>query len=223
MFLIVDTETTGFEPESNSLLEIAGAWESGAYFARLVRPEHPISFAAMATHHITEEKARAAPPLSQISDELRQIVGTDGVIVGYHNAEFDRKFVPPWMSSLPYFCTYRCAMHLLPEAESHSNMALFYELRLGAEDVPDEAGRSPHRALYDAWITRSLALYLSDRAGGVEELVRLTREPVLLQRVKFGKHRGEQWSEVPRSYLRWVLRQDFDDDVLHTARHWLEA
>lgn len=41
---------------------------------------------------------------------------------------------------------------------------------------------------------------------------------------KFGKHKGTLWSQVPRDYLDWVVnKSDFtDEDVLYTARHYLE-
>ena len=55
------------------------------------------------------------------------------------------------------------------------------------------------------------------------ELVELCKQPVLLRTVRFGKHRGDLWKDVPRSYLSWIVNQDFDRDVIHTARHHLRA
>ena len=46
-----------------------------------------------------------------------------------------------------------------------------------------------------------------------------TRQPALLLRVPFGKHRGRFWSEIPHDYLDWAARQNRDDrDLAHTIR-----
>jgi exodeoxyribonuclease X len=50
------------------------------------------------------------------------------------------------------------------------------------------------------------------------------REPLLLETCRLKKYRGLPWSEVPLTYLQWILRQaDFDCDTIHTARHHLNG
>jgi hypothetical protein len=79
-----------------------------------------------------------------------------------------------------------------------------------------------HRSLYDAWVTSKLLERCMEFSGeGLLELAELTKKPLLLNKVRFGKHRDELWSDVPKSYLRWVLSQDFDDDVKNTAEFHL--
>jgi hypothetical protein len=42
--------------------------------------------------------------------------------------------------------------------------------------------------------------------------------------IKFGKHRGTKWTDIPPDYLKWICRQeDMDADVRFTARHHLQA
>lgn len=218
---VLDTETTGFEAESNSLVEMALVDpQSGSYVHSLLRPRHPISFGAMATHHILPSMVEDAPDPDEWIDGV--LDSEESYIFVAHNAQFDRAFLPRWMQASPWVCTWRCALHVYPEAESHSNQALRYELGLDVSGMPREAGGVTHRALYDAYVTSQLFKRISvDSSKSPEELVELTKAPILLQKVSFGKHRGEAWSEVPKSYLRWVLGQDFDDDVRHTARHHL--
>lgn len=159
-------------------------------------------------------------------------------VLVFHNAEFDRGFLPEYLRELPYICTWRCALHLVPHAESHSNGALWYELGL-AKPMPPEAGIMPHRALFDALMTRDILEWMMDRVcttGDGEQmygptevlretallnLIELTRTPVLLTKCRFGKHRETPWEDVPSSYMEWVLGQDFDEDTKHTCRHWL--
>lgn len=153
----------------------------------------------------------------------------------FHNAEFDRGFLPEYLRELPYICTWRCSLHLYPRAESHSNGALWYELGL-SHPMPEEAGRMPHRALFDALMTRDILEHMVAHIAQDAEaqstprsrdeillhLADLTQQPVLLTKCRFGKHRDELWENIPTSYMNWVLTQDFDRDTLHTCRHWLQ-
>ena len=57
----------------------------------------------------------------------------------------------------------------------------------------------------------------------IDELIKLTEKPALLQTVGFGKHKGTRWRDLNSDYLTWVTRQDFGADELYTARHWLRS
>lgn len=156
-------------------------------------------------------------------------------VLVFHNAEFDRGFLPGWLRELPHICTWRCALHLFPQAESHSNGSLWYELGL-QRPMPPEAGTMPHRALFDALMTRDILEHMISQVTHVYEdsgalfsrdtalrhLIELTSTPVLLTKCRFGKHRDSLWADIPSSYMDWVLTQDFDEDTKHTCRHWLQ-
>lgn len=159
-------------------------------------------------------------------------------ILVFHNAAFDRGFLPEWLRELPYICTYRCSLHLYPAVESHSNGALWYELGL-QRPMPPEAGSMPHRALFDALMTRDILEWMIDLcltdgtivgyeedadrtpASAIKYLVWLSQQPVLLTKCRFGKHRDSLWEDIPSPYMEWVLGQEFDEDTKHTCRHWL--
>jgi exodeoxyribonuclease X len=237
---VLDTETTGLVP--GDVVEIAkvdvqltdedtNTWAINDRRSALVRPSCPISYEAMACHHITNEMVEVTDLENPGSgDGMRSDVMSwfDSVspfapVVAAHNAAFDRQFLPE-LADRKWICTYRCALHLWPDAPSHSNQVLRYFLGLDVSDMPTEAGATPHRAMYDAWVTaKLLQRMLSDHS--VEELLRLTVEPVLLGTCKFGnKYRGRQWADVPADYLRWIARQDdMNPDVLHTARYYLNG
>lgn len=218
---VADTETTGFDAASNSLVEFAYVREDFAEWNHsLLKPKHPISFGAMGTHHITERMVVDAPEADWWLEQHFPPDEQFGLV--FHNASFDTAFLPPHMVDIPVVCTWRCAMSVWPEAESHSNQALRYELGLDLGDMPEEAGGEAHRALYDAWVTCALYDRLRVETGKTfEELVELTKAPILQKKVRFGKHSGEMWSDVPKDYLRWILKQDFDSDVKHTAEFHL--
>lgn len=245
--IVIDTETTGPDPEDARAVEVAGVDLDGNWMQSLVRPGAPISWGAMATHLITQEEADAAPALGEVwsTDPYRGLSLSHARTLVAHNADFDSRVLSGVVGlGVSWICTYRCAMTLMPDAESHRNIALCLEAGLDIMDAPrvpgDDKANMPHRALFDAWATRKLLLYLmsvvreemttvsghdviepSDR-DVLAELMHITREPMLLRKVWFGKHRDELWKDLPRSYLRWVLTQDFDRDVRHTARYWLD-
>lgn len=232
-----DTETTGFDAETNSIVEIAFVDQCGEWNHSLVNPKHPIGFGAMATHHITPEMVRHQPYLEETLEAIG--LGPDGLltffeaneepILVFHNAEFDRAFLPPHLQDLRYVCTWRCAVAMFPNAESHSNGALWYEFGLNHE-MPEEAGSMPHRALFDALMTADLMKHMLEHVvrenpnitDPLEHLIWLTQQPILLNTVRFGKHRGQEWKDVPYDYLKWCLRQDMDKDVLFTCDFWMK-
>lgn len=229
-YVVIDTETTGMDPEQDRLVEVAAVWDDGSYSQSLVNPgARPISFGAMATHHITPEMVADAPPIdAALWNAGLHDLPSDAVLV-FHNAEFDHAFLTSDLRMLPTVCTYRCALHLVPDAESHSNGALWYELGLN-HPMPPEAGNMPHRALFDALMTADLLRWLIENVPvegertdttAMRELYQLSRTPVLLKTCRFGKHRDTAWADIPTDYMQWVLKQDFDEDVKHTCRHWI--
>lgn len=268
--LVIDTETTGPDPDQDELVEVACVCvvnlPTGArvhdYAHSLVRGERPISLEAMAVHHITE--AERAGGVGEV-----RLPHADFCVA--HNVEFDRRVLRGVVrEDTPWICTWRCARHLWEEAPSHKNQVLRYWLPgLNEELVGPPMAAPPHRALPDAWVTahvlmRMLALrspeelrdmttrpvllrrvrggeldgtewsraplsyckWMAERAApGTDEhhtathwLNSADREPLLLETVRFGRHRDQRWADLPSDYLRWVLGQDFDSDVRHTAQ-----
>lgn len=214
---VIDTETCGLEGGVVELAVVTVDLENQSivhWASSLVKPDRPIGFEAMAVHHITEAMVEKAKPLA----EVIKLVVQPYVVA--HNAAFDRKMVSPLLDDRTWACTLRTARHKLVEAPSYSNQVLRYWLGLFDLNFPVEAGEASHRALYDAWVTAHLLLKL---AVSWEELVTLTSEPTLLKVVKFGKHKGQPWSEVPKSYLKYLIDEQFSDmDVIYTAKYYLE-
>lgn len=219
---VIDTETTGLDGD---IVELAAVTitplELGYgitnFCSSLVQPTKPIEFAAMGIHHITEAMVVGEPSLATVLDAL-ELSKVD--ILAAHNAEFDKKGLPKELRDKRWICTWRCAMHLWPGATTHSNQGLRYELGLDVSDMPAECGGNAHRALYDAWCTAKLLAEML-KLRSAEQLVDLTRAPIIFQKVSFGKHYGELWSKVPKSYLQWVVRQDMSADIIATAKHYL--
>lgn len=227
--LTIDTETTGMDPAKDGIVEIAGVWRQGdtlRHYSSVCNPGIPVQPDARAMHHIRDSEIAGSPaPLTALQRMLAEHgEGTGERVYVAHNASYDRAFLQRLMESTGivnrWICTYRCAMHLWPDAPSYKNQTLRYWLELEPE-VPSDL--YPHRALYDAIVTEEI-LQAMLRQRRVEELIQMSQSPVLLKTMDFGKHRGELWERAPTSYLQWILRQgDMEEDRLHTARYHLRS
>lgn len=219
--MVIDTETTGLDPETEKVVEVGAVevelvrkkWRLGRMFTSLVDPGKLIPPDAMAIHHIRDEEVAGALPIKNTVDFLN---GYSPFIPAAHNAAFDQKFLPSF--SPDWICTYRCARHIWPDFPRHGNQFLRYQLKLLNE--PDELAMPPHRARPDAYVSAHLLVRMLEEKTP-EELLALTKAPILIKTVGFGKHFGQEWSKVPRDYLNWILgKTDFDPDVAYTAKHW---
>jgi exodeoxyribonuclease X len=222
MILVVDTETTGLFPETDRVCELAAVEVltpgvgNGATYNYLVNPGRSIPAEASAVHHITDEDVENAMSLQEACTLLP---GSKAEAYAAHNAAFDKSFLKG-LPDRPWVCSWKCAMSVWPDAPGYGNQVLRYYLGFS---VPVAGGRGafPHSALYDALTTAGILLRLLE-VKPLEELIKISSEPVLLRKMPFGKHKGMLFKDVPRDYLRWLFRQtDLDEDLAHTLRHHL--
>ena len=95
--IVVDTETTGLDPEGGhriveiACLELAHHVPTGRKLHRYINPERDIPADARAVHGLTEEFLARHPPFAEIVDELLEFVAGDRLVI--HNAEFDLAFI----------------------------------------------------------------------------------------------------------------------------------
>ncbi len=55
----------------------------------------------------------------------------------------------------------------------------------------------------------------------VQEMINIIRNPVLIPRMPFGKHKDMPFREVPPDYLQWLLTTDLDEDMAYTVKYHL--
>lgn len=95
--IVLDTETTGLEPEAgHRVVELAGLeltnhLPTGRSFQRYLNPERDMPREAEEVHGLSAAFLADKPKFADIIDEFLEFVG-DGVLV-IHNAEFDLKFL----------------------------------------------------------------------------------------------------------------------------------
>ncbi|MBI1244623.1 MAG: DNA polymerase III subunit epsilon [Alphaproteobacteria bacterium] len=103
--IVLDTETTGLDPKSHRILEIAcvelmNHVPTGRNFHKLVDPEMEVSAEAAAVHGITNEKLKGAPVFAEIVSEFLEFVADSKLVI--HNAEFDVGFINAELARLGF-------------------------------------------------------------------------------------------------------------------------
>jgi len=111
--VVVDTETTGLDPQAGhriveiACLELVHHVATGRKFHCYVDPDRDMPPDAEAVHGLTAEFLAGHPPFSAIADELVAFIGDDRLVI--HNAEFDLAFLNAELARLdrpPLACAF---------------------------------------------------------------------------------------------------------------------
>jgi DNA polymerase-3 subunit epsilon len=103
--IIVDTETTGLEPEQGhriieiGCVEVLNRRPSGKTFHRYIKPDREVDPGAMQVHGITNEFLANQPRFAEVVAELLEFIADAELII--HNAPFDVAFLDAELKRLP--------------------------------------------------------------------------------------------------------------------------
>ena len=103
--IILDTETTGLEPEAGhriieiGCVEMINRRKSGRTFHRYLRPDREVDRGAIQVHGLTNEFLAQQPRFADIVDELLEFISGAELII--HNAAFDLAFLDAELKRLP--------------------------------------------------------------------------------------------------------------------------
>ena len=95
--IVLDTETTGFEPaEGDRIVEIGAVelWNhmpTGKTYHQYINPERSMPQGAFEVHGLGDDFLRDKPFFKDIAQDFVDFVGTDVMVI--HNAAFDMKFL----------------------------------------------------------------------------------------------------------------------------------
>lgn len=157
-YVVIDTETTGFSPRDDKIIEVGAYKIRGGEVSRfhsLVDPGRRIPKRAVNVHHITDADVAQAPAFAQIRPELDAFL-EDLPVVG-QSVHFDLRML--WWAyhdagaDLPakqYVDTARLAKKIWPGRQSYSLASLITDLHL-------IEGEQVHRSESD--VDATLALY----------------------------------------------------------------
>jgi DNA polymerase III subunit epsilon len=156
MYAIIDIETTGGNPKTDKITEIAVLLHDGntvvSEFSSLINPECRIPYHISALTGITNEMVADAPKFYEVARRLVEL--TENAVFVAHNVSFDYGFVRTEFKRLGFdytrdqLCTVRLSRKLIPGHRSYSLGRLCDELGIPVN------GR--HRAMGDAMATSRL-------------------------------------------------------------------
>lgn len=197
--LLIDVETTGIEPESDSLIEVGAVLfdaDLGVVehcFSAIMRPDPmPTENPAEWVNRIPIQLVEKGWPRRAALQSVRQLraLSTDTVLVA-HSATFEEKWLPELEG--PWLCTYRDASWPLmgpKETGGLTAIALAYGLWVARA----------HRAIEDCLTLAALLSRVHELEGGLEDWLERAREPkvelvaqVSYARRQLAKDAGFRW------------------------------
>lgn len=220
--IILDTETHTLNGQP---IEIAYApidvqngkltLDKSKLFDQLYSVDEPISFAAMAVHHILETDLLNQPHYSSFTlpHDTQYIIG--------HNIDYDIRAIEKCgvnTNSIKAICTLALARRVWPDAEAHNISALIYMISKGSEKAR-EMIKKAHRADMDIILTANILMHIVHQLNinSMEELYAASEDARIPRSINFGKHRGTNIVDLPADYIQWLLRQDDLDPYLRKA------
>ncbi|MDF3415006.1 DNA polymerase III subunit epsilon [Sulfitobacter sp. M57] len=193
--IVLDTETTGFDPESGDRIveigavELIGHMATGETYHQYINPERAMPQEAFEVHGLGDDFLRDKPKFAQIGQAFLDFIGTSKLII--HNAKFDIKFLNaelrwmglpqiPWEQALD---TLEIARKRFPGSPASLD-ALCRRFNI------DNTSRTLHGALLDSEILAEVYLEL---IGGRQPDFALSSQPQTTAGAAV-----TQWSPKPR-------------------------
>ena len=236
-FVILDTETTGTKDEDKiiqlSYLVTDENNEIEEIHDTLCNPLIPISYEAMAVHHITPEDIAGCDILqnSEAYKRLNELNTPDNILV-IHNAKFDLEmlFRDDFENNMQLIDTFRVLKHIQPD-DRHSLQINRYALGLYKKEkelaLKYNLEINAHNALGDVIVLKLLLDYLLEKYS-YEELIKLTKTPILYEKFYNGKYKREYIPDVIEkdpAYINYLLTtNDFelDFDLRYSINYFLQ-
>jgi len=228
--VFLDTETTGTGTDSR-LCQVAFDFQ-GEEKASLFKPPVPIEIEAMSVTHITNKMVADKEPFidSQMKKELEEIFSAGNILVA-HNAQFDAEMLRKEGVKVEQMIdTLKIAHHLdvNNELSRHNLQYLRYFFDLEVEDA------TAHDAVGDIRVLQKLFDYFfekmmveqEDEKKVLEEMIEISKRPILIKKFNFGKYNGELVSEVAKKdagYLSWLFNQKVmaRENGLENDENWI--
>lgn len=252
---VLDTETVSTADDADIIEYSFSVWSQGDDLENITKKYNTtqdISHGASAIHFLTNEDLVDCPYLKDDSLLLQTIEEFGAKYFAGHNVGFDHRMIHNNLNRHGYnipeqvqnkenwIDTLRIAKKLYAQDQSFENLKLSYLwFRLG---VNKKVQRKivPHSAEDDVLMCFHVMMHMLETLidnGQVdptkdvgEELVRFCQEPMNYQLMPFGKHKGMSMSEVPLTYLEWMVKNsdaldenqvNYDPDFAFTVIHQL--
>ena len=214
--IVLDTETTGFEPEQGDRIVEIGAVElynhmpTGRTFHKYINPQRAMPQGAFEVHGLGDDFLRDKPLFADIAQEFLDFVEDAKLVI--HNAAFDMKFLNAELGWLK--------MRQLPWEQAIDTLAIARKKFPGSPASLDalcrrfsidNGARTLHGALLDSEILAEV--YLELIGGRQPDLVLADAQTSSRDQKQDG---GEDWRPQPRQ-TRLVSRITEEEAAAHQA------
>lgn len=198
--IVLDTETTGFEPaEGHRIVEI-GAVElfnhmpTGRTFHVYINPERPMPAEAFEVHGLGDDFLRDKPVFRSIARDFLEFVAEARLVI--HNASFDMKFLNAELgwAGLPTLPFDRALDTLLIARQKFPGSPASLDALCRRFGV-DNSSREKHGALLDSELLAEV--YLELIGGRQPDLMLASAEPATRSAVT-GAPTAADWRPSPR-------------------------
>lgn len=220
--IILDTETHTLNGQPIEIAYAPIALQQGQLsldksqiFDQLYQVDEPISYAAMAVHHILESDLVDQPHYSsfRLPNETVYMIG--------HNIDYDLRAIEKCgvnTQHIKAICTLALARRVWPDAEAHNISALIYMISKGSAKAR-EMIKKAHRADMDIILTANILNQIVQHLNitSLEELYAASEDARIPRTLNFGKHKGTALRDLPADYIQWLLRQTDLDPYLRKA------
>ena len=159
-YYVLDTETTGFSPKTDAIIEIAAikvqAGEITERFETFVNPGRPIPAKITELTGICDADVADAPDIETAAAELARFLSEPLPVIG-HNIAFDLRFISAALARIGLNWNFRCIDTLDLARKAFPRMPN-YKLNTLIDQLELSDCQQTHRAMDDVMVTRNLLL-----------------------------------------------------------------
>lgn len=230
MFVMVDTEATGFDP--CNIIEIAFYNTAGKSFKSYVKPTIPIAPAATIIHGITNDEASKFPEKSEVESKLIEYLDSlpDGVIFCGYNVDFDIQCI-----AKDFNISLNHHLDIARFVKKYMSLSLLGGYKLDAVYYylfPDRLQKLlDDRRSHDAMTDCILAQHIFDKLVEVAvgrgdipnnytdtDITQFVDLPILIDKWPFGKYKNKSLTIDPK-YAEWYCKlPDADRDISYSIK-----
>ncbi len=220
VLIAVDVETTGLNPESNEIVEIAAikfvpGQGSVDTFHSLVRPAHPVPEEARRVHGISNQRLAGEPIIADVLPRFASWAGQTPIFAA-HNARFDAGFIQHAASALGVSTQGWKIVDTLAWARQRIKQVENYKLGTLLQSIGFSPDSPLHRAMADAEGVVALVSHIL--SGYQDPIFATTRRILDFSKMADGRAQSRR-HERKQGSQRQYGSQDPSSKQLHYLRY----
>ena len=209
--IIYDIETTGLSYAKDRIIQLAGyCVQRNEYFNEYINPKILIHPKASEVHKITNEFLQDKPEVKTVLGKFLEFCGENSFLVAHNNNGFDKLFLVSELKrndfqvpKFKYIDTLALARRRYPALDSHTLDVLRDLCQLSKENSHD--AKKDTQDLYK--------VYCHLKEDKTDDEIYQELKSITIEKMPFGKHKGELIKNVPNDYVQWLRSNGFFDKL----------